>query len=100
MFGTIGRVRLKPGREGEFQSMMEDWKREIRPKVPGRFLELMGRSTERPDETMFIALAQDEQTYRNLAAMPEQHAFFERFMSVAEGDIKWEDVELDVVLND
>lgn len=98
MFGTIGRARPKPGKAAEFNSVMEDWQREIRPKVPGRFVELMGRSVDRPDEIMFIALAQDEETYRRMAEMPEQHRFFERFSELTEGGISWEDVELDFAL--
>ena len=49
---------------------------------------------------MFIALAEDEKTYRALAEMPEQHAFFERMSALVDGDIRWEDIEMDVVLND
>jgi hypothetical protein len=49
---------------------------------------------------MFIALMQDEATYRKLAEMPEQHAYFERFSKVTDGEIRWEDVELDVTLDD
>jgi hypothetical protein len=100
MFGTIGRARPKPGVKAEFDAAMEDWKREIRPKLKGHFLELNGKSVDHPDEIMFIALAEDEKTYRALAEMPEQHAFFERMSALVDGEIRWEDVEMDVVLND
>jgi hypothetical protein len=100
MFGTIGRARLKTGKEGAFKAVGEDWVREIRPQIPGRVIQFMGKSTDHPDEIMFIALMQDESTYRNLAEMPEQHAYFERFSALAEDDIKWEDVELEVILDD
>ena len=100
MFGTIGRARLKTGKEGAFKAVGEDWVREIRPQIPGRVIQFMGKSTDHPDEIMFIALMQDESTYRNLAEMPEQHAYFERFSALAEDDIRWEDVELEVILDD
>jgi quinol monooxygenase YgiN len=100
MFGTIGRARLKAGKEDAFKAVGEDWVREIRPQIPGRVVQLMGKSTDHPDEIMFIALMQDESTYRNLAEMPEQHAYFERFSALAEDEIRWEDVELDVMLDD
>ena len=96
MFGTIGRARTNPGAEDAFVQMQDDWLKDVRPKIPGRFIELVGRSTQHPDEVLFIALAQDEQTYRALAEMPEQHAFYERMMENVDGEIRWEDVELDV----
>jgi hypothetical protein len=99
MFGTIGRARPKPGAEKQFEAIMADWTREIRPKVPGKFIEFTGRSTQHPDEVLFIALAQDETTYRALAELPEQHTFFERMSALMDGDIRWEDVELDMRLD-
>ena len=95
MFGTIAHATLKPGQEAQLKQLMEDWKREIRPKVPGAFVQLTGHQAGRPDLIVFIALAQDEATYRRLADMPEQHQFYLRFNEVFTGDPTWEDVELD-----
>lgn len=100
MFGTIGRARPKTGQENAFKAISEEWMRDIRPKIPGSVVEFIGRSVEKPDEIMFIALMQDEATYRKLAAMPEQHAYFERFSALTEGGIRWEDVELERVIDD
>jgi len=79
MFGTIAHATLKPGQEAQLDTLMEDWKRDIRPKVPGAFVELIGHQAGRPDQVVFVALAQDEATYRRLAKMPEQHQFSLRF---------------------
>ena len=68
------------------------------PEDPGRFVEFTGKSTEHPDEVLFIALAQDEKTYRALAEMPEQHKFFERMSQLMDGNIRWEDVQLDMTI--
>ena len=100
MFGTIARARLKPGQQGQLQALTEEWRRTVRPKVPGRFLELVGHAAGRPDEVVFVALAQDEQTYRALASMPEQHAFYLRFNEVFEAEPAWEDVSLEIAIND
>ena len=35
MFGTIGHASLKPGQQAQLETMMEEWKRDIRPKIPG-----------------------------------------------------------------
>ena len=95
MFGTIAHATLKPGQEGRLDTLMEEWKREIRPKVPGPFVELHGHRAGQPDQIVFVALAQDETTYRQLAEMPEQQQFYLRFNEVFTGEPTWEDVELE-----
>ena len=99
MFGTIGHARPKPGHEGQIQAMTDEWLRTIRPKVPGPFLQLQGRVKDRPEEVVFVALAQDEATYRALAEMPEQDAWFRRFVEHLDGEPTWEDVEMELTLD-
>jgi hypothetical protein len=97
MFGTIGHARPKPGHEAQMQSLTEEWERTIRPQIPGTFLQLIGRPKDRPDEMVFVALAQDEATYRRLAELPEQDAWYRRLVALLEGEPTWEDVEMDLV---
>ena len=98
MFGTIGRARVKPGHAEDLQAMLSEWKTTIRPLVPGAFLELSGHQANDEDSIVFVALAQDEQTYRDLAALPEQDAFYRRMLEHLEAEPTWEDVELDVIV--
>jgi hypothetical protein len=100
MFGTIGHCRLKSGSEAQFTALMDEWKQTIRPTIPGGVLELAGHAADNPDETVFIALMQDKETYRALASDPAQDAWFRRFMELVEGEVRWEDVELDITLQD
>jgi hypothetical protein len=100
MFGTIGRARPKPGTEAQFQELADDWWQTIRPKIPGTFVEMLGRPKDRPGEVIFIALAQDEATYRQLAEMPEQDDWYRRMSEHFDGDPTWEDIEIDVVRKD
>jgi hypothetical protein len=100
MFGTIGHARLKPGAEDQLTSLMGEWTRTIRPTIPGSVLELTGTPVDRPGEVVFIALMQDEQTYRNLAADPAQDAWYRRFLELVEGDVHWEDVQMEITLQD
>jgi len=100
MFGTIGHARLKSGSDGAMEALNDDWFRTIRPKIAGRVVQLVGRVKDRPDETVFVALMQDEATYRNLAADPDQDAWFRRFMELVDGDVTWEDVEIDLMRED
>jgi len=95
MFGTIAHATLKPGQRARLDEFMAEWKRDVRPKVPGAFVQLMGRKAGQPDQVVFVALAQDEATYRKLAEMPEQHEFYQRFNEVFTSEPTWEDVELE-----
>lgn len=99
MFGTIAHARLRPGQQDRLAELMAEWKTTIRPKIPGAFLELTGHVAGQPDAVVFVALARDEPTYRALANMPEQHEFYLRFNEVFEGEPQWEDVALDVTIN-
>ncbi len=100
MFGTIARARVKPGQEGQLRALTDEWRRTVRPKVPGRFLELVGHAAGRPDEAVFVALAQDEATYRALAARPEQDAWYRRLVEHLEAEPTWEDVSWEAVRAD
>lgn len=97
MFGTIGRARIKPGSRAQIESLMAEWDATIRPRIPGEMIRLMGNAAGSPDDVVFVALAKDEATYRNLANMPEQDAWFRRFAEHVEGEVRWEDVEMENV---
>ena len=94
MFGTIGHATMKPGTRETLDALMSEWNQEIRPKVPGRFIQLTGNKASDANAVVFVALAENEETYRQLADMPEQHGWFSRFSELVEGEISWEDVEL------
>jgi hypothetical protein len=94
MFGTIGHVRVKPGHDAAILQLQDEWERTIRPTIPGAFVSLFGQPKGRSDEVVFIALAQDEPTYRALAASPAQDAWYRRLMEHCQGEPVWEDVEM------
>ena len=100
MFGTIGHARLKPGAEAHLQALMDQWTQTIRPTIPGGVLQLTGRPVDRPGEAVFVALMQDEPTYRALAENPQQDAWYRRMLELVDGDITWEDVEMELTLQD
>jgi len=95
MFGTIGHARLKPGRQSQLEALNQEWQQTIRPKIPGEVVQLTGYRDGQPDEMVFVALVQDKATYQQMAAMPEQDAWYRRMTEHLEGDVRWEDVEMD-----
>ena len=100
MFGTIGHARPKPGHMDQINALMDGWKAEVRPTIPGHFLELSGTPKDKPGEFVFIALAKDEPTYRALAASPQQDAWYRKLRDHLEADPTWEDVEMELTAND
>ena len=97
MFGTIGRATFKAGHEAQLNDLMDEWTKTIRPKIPGAFLNLVGHVADDPRRVVFVALAADRDTYRALADMPEQDAWYRKFIQHIEGDVAWEDVEMTVL---
>lgn len=43
---------------------------------------------------------QDEATYRNLANNPDQDAYYRKLVELIDGEITWEDVEMEIAIND
>lgn len=78
----------------EIDALMEEWNADIRPNIAGEFLQLTGNKAGSATEIVFIALAQDEATYRALADLPEQDVWFQRLSALVVGPISWEDVEM------
>ena len=100
MFGTIGHARLKSGRSrADIDALGEEWARTIRPQIPGPFLQLVGHQDGDPNALVFVALAQDKTTYQNLANLPEQDAWYRKMIELLDGEVQWDDVELDQVVS-
>src|SRR5262245_66392957 len=97
MFGTICHARAKPGSRETLEALMAEWQQTIRPKIPGAFIQLVGHADGQPEELVFVALAQDKATYRDLAALPEQDAWYRRFAAQVEGEVRWEDVAMEPI---
>jgi hypothetical protein len=94
MFGTIGHARRKPGRRDDLDALTAEWDRTIRPQIPGPFVQYLGHRDGQPDALVFVALAQDQATYQQLAQLPAQDAWYRRLRELLEGDVEWDDVEL------
>jgi hypothetical protein len=95
MFGTIGHIQIKPGSKAALDALNDEWLRDIRPQVPGPVMQVMGHVAGKPEQMVFVALMQDEPTYRALAANPAQDAWFRKMMELVDGDVSWEDIEAD-----
>ena len=94
MFGTIARLRVKPGQEQALIDMTQEWERERKPKVKGAGSGYLLRPENRPSEMILVAVFEDRESYYANAADPEQDRWFRRIRELLEADPEWEDGEI------
>ena len=90
MYGTIARLRLKPGMDEQLQALLS----ELRPQVPGLVFDHLYRMDADTNEYYLVVGFESREAYRANAASPEQHARYERYRSLLEADPEWHDGEI------
>ena len=93
MFGTIARVTVQPGKEGEFLAIGEQWTRE-RGESTGQVAEYVFRAEGRPREYLIVAVFRDRDAYSANAKDPETDRWYRRMRAVLEADPEWNDGEV------
>jgi quinol monooxygenase YgiN len=92
MWGTIARMRTKPGHE---QGLLEVSREELAANRPRGFVStLVYRSVDDPQEIWLTVAFESEEAYRSNAASPEQDAWYRRMLEHLEGDPEWHDGEI------
>ena len=94
MYGTMARMRVKPGKAEELRALGETWSRERKPKVAGAVASYMLIPDSSPNELVLLAVFQDQATYRANAADPEQDRWYQRIRALLEADPVWTDGEI------
>ena len=91
MYGTIARIRPKPGRSEELKVLLAT---QMRADPPPGYRWSYVFEPDQPDRepTMFlIAMFDDEATYRANAASPDQDARYRQYRALLEDDPDWMD---------
>lgn len=94
MYGTIGRMRAKPGQVQAIVDLMREWDEKMRPKVDGAIGGLLSRSDDDPDQLTMVAVFRDKKSYFANADNPEQDAWYQRVAKSFDGDPSWTDGEI------
>ena len=94
MYGTVARIRPKPGQEKALLAQMEEWKRTRQPKVKGAVASYVYKPDNKPGELIMVAVFQDKKTYRANAEDPEQDKWYRKFRELLQADPVWEDGEV------
>lgn len=91
MFGTIARLRPKPGR---LDDLLAYGRRHGTVSVPGYHTSYLFRPMDNPyrEETVFlVAMFEDEDAYRANADSPAQHERYLELRELLESDPDWMD---------
>ncbi len=93
MYGSIFRMKVKPGQEQKLVEMFKEWEQQRRPKVKGVVASYLLKPDRKRNEMVAVAVFQDKQTYRANADDPEQDRWYRRMRELLEADPEWEDGE-------
>lgn len=86
MYGSIFRMRPKAGKTAELKAVFMEGGRRPKGMTAAYML------TEDKDGSVWgMGVFEDEKTYRDNAASPEQNAMYERFRALIEADPEWHD---------
>ena len=91
MYGTVGRVRVKPGKEAEFLALGSE---EQDLKIPGFRGQFVYRLDRDANEYMLVVLFADKESYFANADSPEQDARYRKMRELFDAEPEWSDGEI------
>lgn len=90
MYGTIARMRVKPGKEADLAKFGS----EMAPNIPGVVFEHVFKMDANPNEYMMVVGFKDKAAYRANAESPEQHQRYQQYVALLESEPEWHDGEI------
>ena len=100
MYGTVAKLRVKPGSEPLLEAWMASFADNLRrdtidgPAVLGFISSTIYRSDEDPQVYWMAVLFESREAYRANAESPNMDARYRRFRSCLEADPEWHDGEV------
>lgn len=91
MYGTVARMRLKPGSEARLAEMMKEYEG---LNVPGYVSSTVYRMDDNPNEIYLTVVFDDRDSYRANAESPEQDARYREMLELLDGEPEWHDGEV------
>ncbi len=91
MYGTVARMRVKPGMEERLRAFSEA---ETSANMPGFVAQSVFRMDADPNEYYLAVVFESKEAYFANANSPEQHARYEEMVAMLEGAPEWHDGEV------
>ena len=93
MYGSVFRMKVKPGKNQAIADLFSEWDRERQRQVPGAIGGFVLRPDRAAGELIRVAVFKDKASYRANADDPAQHEWYMRMRELLEDDPEWEDGE-------
>jgi heme-degrading monooxygenase HmoA len=91
MYGTIARLRLKPGAEQQIDQQMREFEA---LKIPGFIATYVYRMDADPRECYMAVAFDSKDSYWANAQSPEQDARYRKMLALLESEPEWHDGEI------
>ncbi len=92
MYGTVARMRVKPGQMDAFKKVMDDFNANRHPK--GYLGELVYQTDNNPNELLMAVFFNSKEDYQANANDPEQDKEYQKMRGLLEADPEWHDGEV------
>lgn len=90
MYGTIARLRLKPGTEQQLADMSQA----DAPAIPGFVFQYLYRTDADPQEVYLVVGFESKEAYQANAKSPEQDQRYQRYRALLSAEPEWHDGEI------
>lgn len=90
MYGTVAKLRLKPGMEEQMRRFAE----EGADSVAGIVFQHVYRLDDDAQTLMLVVGFESKEAYRANAESPEQHARYQEYRAMLETEPEWHDGEI------
>ena len=90
MFGTVGRMKVKPGKLDELMATMDEDQRDVDGSVAYYVYKVEGKE----NEIILAVVFRDKESYFKNADDPSQDVMYRKLVALLEGPPTWEDGEI------
>jgi quinol monooxygenase YgiN len=90
VFGTVGRMKVKPGKLDELVKLMSEDQRDIEGAVGYYMYKLEGKE----NEVILAVVFRDKESYFKNADDPSQDEMYRKTVALLDGTPTWEDGEI------
>ncbi len=98
MYGTIGRLHIKPGLEGQFRQLLQEQAHAFETgQVAGFVASYAYRMDADPNDYYVAVVFENREAYWANAQSPEQDTRYRQWLPLLDGEPEWHDGEIDVI---
>ena len=94
MYGTVARMKVKPGAEEDFRKLMNKMSADGEATMRGWVSTTVYRADNDPRELWIAVVFQNREAYHNNAGSPEQDQRYQKMRALLDSDPEWHDGEI------